>query len=186
MPWDATGRRYRAERSGPARCLVDVEAMVERGSRGFEDFYQAERATLLRAVAFALGDVDLGAEVTDEAMARAYERWGDVGEMANPSGWVYRVAVNLAYNRTRRRALERRRPVPPDRDRPDVEGVADPEIARALATLPPEQREAIVLRYHLDWSVDAIAEALGCPNGTVKSRLHRALQRLETMLEAPV
>jgi hypothetical protein len=60
--------------------------MVERGSNGFEDFYQAERATLLRAVAFALGDLDLGAEATDEAMARAYERWGDVGSMANPSG----------------------------------------------------------------------------------------------------
>lgn len=66
---------------------------MERGSNGFEDFYQAERATLLRAVAFALGDLDLGAEATDEAMARAYERWGDVGSMANPSGWVYRVAV---------------------------------------------------------------------------------------------
>ena len=103
-------RRYRpsssGERFGRATCLEGVEAMVERGSRDFEDFYQAERATLLRAVAFALGDVDLGAEATDEAMARAYERWGDVGEMANPSGWVYRVAVNLGYNRTRRRALE--------------------------------------------------------------------------------
>jgi DNA-directed RNA polymerase specialized sigma24 family protein len=96
--------------------------MVERGSNGFEDFYQAERATLLRAVAFALGDLDLGAEATDEAMARAYERWGEVGSMANPSGWVYRVAVNLGYNRTRRRALERRRPVAVDRDRADCDG----------------------------------------------------------------
>ena len=128
--------------------------MVERGSRDFEDFYQAERARLLRAMAFALGDADLGAEVTDEAMARAYERWGDVGDMANPSGWVYRVALNLGYNRTRRRALERRRPVPTDRDRPDVEGVADPAVARALAALPVDQRAVIVLRFHLDWSVD--------------------------------
>jgi RNA polymerase sigma-70 factor (ECF subfamily) len=159
-----------------------VEAMVERGSR-FEDFYQAERETVLRAVAFALGDVDLGAEATDEALARAYERWADVGEMANPAGWVYRVAVNHGRNRTRRRALERRRPVSFDRDRADVEGVADPAIARALAALPLDQREVLVLRYHLDWSVDAVAEALGCPSATVKSRLHRGLQRLEKTLE---
>jgi DNA-directed RNA polymerase specialized sigma24 family protein len=157
--------------------------MVERGSRGFEDFYQAERATLLRAVAFALGDVDLGAEVTDEAMARAYERWGDVGEMANPSGWVYRVAVNLAYNRTRRRALERRRPVPPDRDRPDVEGVAvaglddlqprpveelDPtaevyraaaaEVAISMGVGEPAPEVAQVVRADLDG--DGLAEVL--------------------------
>jgi RNA polymerase sigma-70 factor (ECF subfamily) len=164
---------------------VHVETTVERGC-AFEDFYQAERAKLLRAVAFALGDVDLGAEATDEAMARAYERWAEVGGMANPGGWVYRVAVNVGRNRTRRRSLERRRPVPPDRDRADIEGVNDPGVARALAGLPVEQREVIVLRFHVDWSVDAIAEALGCPSGTVKSRLHRALQRLETMLESPV
>lgn len=149
----------------------------------FEDFYQAERSTVLRAVAFALGDVDLGAEVTDEALARAYARWDDVGQMANPTGWVYRVAVNLGYNRTRRKALERRRPVGVERDRVDSDGVADPAIARALAALPVEQREVVVLRFHLDWTVDDIAEALGCPSGTVKSRLHRALQRLEKKLE---
>jgi RNA polymerase sigma-70 factor (ECF subfamily) len=156
--------------------------MVEHG-RCFEDFYRDERALVLRAVAFALGDVDLGAEATDEALARAYERWAEVGEMTNPAGWVYRVAVNLGRNRTRRRALERRRPVPPDRDRVDLEGVADPAIAKALAALPIDQREVLVLRFHLDWPVDAIAEALGCPSGTVKSRIHRGLQRLEKMLE---
>jgi hypothetical protein len=94
---------------------------VERGG-GFEDFYQAERSTVMRAVGFALGDVDLGAEATDEALARAYERWADVGEMGNPAGWVYRVAVNIGRNRTRRRLLERRRPVPPDRERADIGG----------------------------------------------------------------
>jgi DNA-directed RNA polymerase specialized sigma24 family protein len=43
----------------------------------------------------------------------------------------------------------------------------------------------VVLRYHLDWSLDEIADAVGCATGTVKSRLHRALQRLESMLGAP-
>ena len=155
---------------------------MERGKR-FEDFYQAERATVLRAVSFALGDVDLGADATDEALARAYERWAEVAEMGNPAGWVYRVAVNLGYNRTRRKALERRRPVGIDRDRADCDRVADPAIARALAALPLDQREVVVLRFHLDWTVDDIAEALDCPSGTVKSRLHRALQRLEKLLE---
>lgn len=152
---------------------------------GFEGFYEAERSSVLRAVAFSLGDVDLAAETTDEALARAYERWSEVREMGNPAGWVFRVAVNLGYNRTRRRALERRRPVPPARDPVDVEGVADPAIGRALASLPRDQRAVVVLRFHLDWSVDAIAEALGCKQGTVKSRLHRGLQRLERMLEVP-
>jgi RNA polymerase sigma factor (sigma-70 family) len=161
-----------------------VEAIVERRSV-FEDFYRAERSTVLRAVVFALDDADVGVEATDEAMARAYERWDDVGAMANPAGWVFRVAVNHGRNRFRRRRLERRKPPPRDRDRPDVE-VADPALSRALGRMPLDQRTVIVLRFHLDWSIDEIAAALGCPPGTVKSRLHRGLQRLETMLEAPV
>ncbi len=152
----------------------------------FEEFYRAERTNVLRAVVYALDDPDLGVESTDEAMARAYERWDAVGGMANPSGWVFRVAVNCGRNRVRRRLLERRKPVPPDRDRPDIEGVADPAIARALAQLPLEQRMVVVLRFHLDWSIDEIADAVGCATGTVKSRLHRALQKLEAMLETPV
>jgi RNA polymerase sigma factor (sigma-70 family) len=162
-----------------------VEAIVE-GRSVFEEFYRAERSNVLRAVVFALGDAEIGAESTDEALARAFERWDEVGAMGNPAGWVFRVAVNLGRNRHRRRALERRKPVPPDRDHPDLEGVADPAVAAALARLPLEQRMVVVLRYHLDWTVDEIAVAVGCAAGTVKSRLHRALQRLETMLEAPV
>ena len=151
----------------------------------FEDFYRAERSNVLRAVVFALDDADLGVEATDEAMARAYERWDEVGGMRNPTGWVFRVAVNVGRNRVRRKLLERRKPVPPDPDRPDIEGVADPAIARALARLPLDQRMVVVLRFHLDWSIDEIAEAVECAAGTVKSRLHRALHRLEKMLEAP-
>lgn len=157
--------------------------MAERRLR-FEDFYRTQRAPLVGAVVFALGDTDLGIEAADEALVRAYERWADVAAMANPMGWVYRVAVNVGYKRNRRLALERRRPIPPGRETVELEGVSDPAVTRALAALPFEQREAIVLRFHLDWTIDEIAEALGCPSGTVKSRLHRGLQRLATRLEA--
>jgi RNA polymerase sigma-70 factor (ECF subfamily) len=137
---------------------------------------------VLRAVTFTLDERDLAVDVTDEAFARAYERWSDVATMANPVGWTYRVAVNLAHNRMRRRLLERRRPLV-EVGPTDVDGFADPAIARALTKLPLEQRAVVVLRFHLDWSVEQVAEALDIAPGTVKSRLSRALQRLETLLE---
>ena len=149
----------------------------------FDRFYQAERAGLLRTVTFTLDDRDLAADVTDEAFARAYERWDDVGAMTNSVGWVYRVAVNLARNRQWRRFLEKRRPLPADVEPVGIDGVADPAIARALTQLPLDQRSVVVLRFHLDWSVEQVATALDIAPGTVKSRLHRALQRLEQLLE---
>ena len=59
-------------------------------------------------------------------------------------------------------------------------------IRRILEALPHEQRETVVLRYYADMTIPEIAKALGCREGTVKSRLHRALARLRnvSLLEA--
>jgi DNA-directed RNA polymerase specialized sigma24 family protein len=81
---------------------------------GFEDFYRAERDGLLRSLVFTLRDPDLALEVTDEAFARAYERWAELSDAGNRPGRVYRVALNLARNRWRRLSLERRKPPPVD------------------------------------------------------------------------
>ena len=150
---------------------------------GFEDFYRAERAGVLRAVVFTLNDRDLALEVTDEAFARAFERWADLSETGNRPGWVYRVAINLARNRFRRLALERRKPPPLGSEPWEPDRCADPAIAKALARLPIDQRSVVVLRFHLDWSVEEVAAVLEIAPGTVKSRLHRAMQKLATMLE---
>jgi RNA polymerase sigma-70 factor (ECF subfamily) len=150
---------------------------------GFEEFYREERDGILRSLVFTLDDRDLALEVTDEAFARAFERWDQLQEAGNRPGWVYRVALNLARNRFRRLSLERRKPPPTVRPLPGADAVADPALARALAALPLDQRSVVVLRFHLDWSVEEVADALGIPAGTVKSRLHRALLKLATMLE---
>lgn len=151
--------------------------------RAFEAFYRQERTGVLRALTYALNDRDLAVECVDEAMVRAYERWDSVAGMANPTGWVFRVAMNLGHNRWRRLKLERRKVPPPMPQPVDVEGISDPAIARALSQLSVDQRTTVVLRYHLDWTLEQIAEAMQDPIGTVKSRLHRALGRLETLLE---
>jgi len=76
----------------------------------FEEFYRSARPELLRALTFTVEERDLAINVADEALARACEQWAVVCRMANPTGWAFRVAVNLARNRFRRRSLERRRP----------------------------------------------------------------------------
>jgi RNA polymerase sigma-70 factor (ECF subfamily) len=153
---------------------------MERGLT-FDGFFVEARPRLIDAIRFTVGDDDLAVDVVDEAMTRAYDRWGDVATMANPSGWVYRVALNLARNRFRRLRLERRRPQHVRIVHDDV--VSDPGLARALEQLPADQRSVLVLRFYLDWSVDEVATALGLAPGTVKSRVHRGLRRLESMLE---
>jgi RNA polymerase sigma-70 factor, ECF subfamily len=151
----------------------------------FDEFYRSAFTDVVRAVRFSVDDRDLADDAVDEAMVRACERWAEVAVMANPEGWVYRVAMNVVRNRQRRLGVERRR------GRTERTGqaagyetaVADPAIARAVASLPLDLRAVVVLRFHLDWSTEQIAVALDIAPGTVKSRLHRALRRLEHLLE---
>jgi RNA polymerase sigma-70 factor (ECF subfamily) len=98
------------------------------------------------------------------------------------STWLFQIALNC-----RRDSLRRRRdlPLPPERVARALGG-ADPapaldarlDAARLLATLPDEQRSALVLRYYHDLGEDDVAAVLGCPRGTVKSRLHHAVRKL--------
>lgn len=147
--------------------------------REFEEFYRSTAATLYRSVSIALGDTQLGWEAVDEAMARAYQRWNVVGQYEKPAGWVYRVAVN--WGRSRMRRWWREKPV----DRPIEQTFdlrSDPDLDEALKTLSIEARSVVVLRYLLGWSTAEVADALDIPQGTVKSRLSRALEQLKPHL----
>ena len=146
----------------------------------FELFYRQHHAAVCRALALTLNDVELAQDAVAEAMTRAYQRWNKVGKYQSPSGWVYRVGLNWARSRLRR--ILRKPPPQPVHTDDIALGVVN-RLDAALAQLPVGQRSAVVLRYYLDWSERQIAEALNIAPGTVKSRLNRALNRLEDLLE---
>ncbi|MCU1591419.1 MAG: polymerase sigma factor, sigma-70 family [Frankiales bacterium] len=154
---------------------------------GFDDLYYASYASVLRAVVLLVPTREDAHDVVQEAYARALSRWDVVGCLEAPEGWVRKVAVNAAIDLGRRersgRAAHRRlfgRPssVPA----PDSEGV---DVARALATLPAAQRQAIVLHYLLDLSVAQIADETGRPVNTVKTNLARGRTALAARLRVP-
>lgn len=171
-----------AEQQGP----VDDPSEGVVGPATFEEVYAAH-ATSTLAVVLALRGPSVGAEdVTQEAFARAYERWEDVGRMARPDLWVQKVALNLATSRLRRAAAELRaltRVGPPEFARgPAPDG--DQDFWRAVRRLPPRQAEVVALHYAGDLAVADVAAVVGRAEGTVKAQLHTARQRLATLLVA--
>jgi RNA polymerase sigma-70 factor (ECF subfamily) len=161
-----------AEPSSPDLVAVPVV-------RTFDDFYAVARPDIAKALALALGDVDLATEATDEAMARAYERWPLVSRLDRPEGWVYRVAMNWALSILRRRKRgEHRFYAPTD----TTVAIADPDVHAALGELDVKHRTVIVCRHLLGWSVADTATALKLREGTVKSRLSRATRILQSRL----
>lgn len=160
-------------------ALAALEGQRVREVPTFEVFYAVRHDAVYRALALTLGDTDLAAEATDEAMVRAYERWATVSTYDNPAGWVYRVGLNWSRSWLRKR----RREMHGSHDVAVVAGEpTDPAIAAALATLSVEQRATVVLRLFLDWSTAEVARSLHVSEGTVKSRLSRGLDQMRTAL----
>lgn len=142
----------------------------------FEAFYSRVWNQVHRAVGVGLGNGDLASDATDEAMVRAYERWAKVSSMDNPEGWVYVTAMNWGRSRLRRRKYRSNTELP-EIAVTDPE-VPDPQLAESIRRLPHHQREVVIARYLLDMSEAEMAEVFSTPKGTIKSRLHRALETL--------
>lgn len=179
---ERTGLRRPPRPDRPPLSLGDAVAAstrsVEASPSSFEAFYAAERDRLARAIAYAIGDVDVAADAVDEAFVRAYEKWSTL-DHDRAAGWVYRVALNWSLSVFRRRRIARRYLEPA---RFDEHGMIEPAVHEALAELDPKHRSVVVCRHLLGWSVADTAEALGIRPGTVKSRLSRATAQLRTRL----
>ena len=146
-------------------------------------FFRQEYPTLVKALRLFLPSPQAAEDVAQEAMARAYRDWHQVRKFDAPRAWLYRVAFNLAKSSLRRRAIEVRF-ARIERTRRIDESVQMERITlrqdlrKALKELPRRQRQALILRYYLEMTIDETSVAMDCPAGTVKTLSHRGLATL--------
>ena len=138
-----------------------------------------------------LGDADDAADAVQEALISAYRAADRFRGDAAVSTWLYRIVVNACIDQMRRQRV--RPPRANITDISEVVTIADPrrtiddrllglEVQQALATLPPDQRAAVILVDVLGYSVVDAAEVLEVPQGTIKSRCSRGRARLLPLL----
>jgi RNA polymerase sigma-70 factor (ECF subfamily) len=148
-----------------------------RADDDFDVFYEKWRLPIRRSLALVLGDVGLADEAVDEAMTRAVARWDTVKGYDRPEGWLYRVGLNWARGVFRKRRYELLSDLQAS-SQVWEDPLPDPDLIEAVGGLSLKLRAVVVARYHLDFSTAEVAEAMGIPEGTVKSRLSRALNQL--------
>jgi RNA polymerase sigma-70 factor (sigma-E family) len=151
---------------------------VGREQEQFVDFYRANQAACLRAVAAAVGDRHLAEDLVAESFTRAWVSWRKVSRHPAPQGWVVRTALNAGVSMWRRRRREEALAGHDGTVSPEAGDDVDATLMAALRRLPPRQREVIALRVFLDLDTETAAGVLGIASGTVTAHLSRAVATL--------
>ena len=162
--------------------IVLVERCLGGDTAAFRPLVERYQRVLFTVAARMLGDGDEAADAAQNAFVRAYQKLQTFDHGHKFFSWLYRILINECLNvRRSRRALEPLDASLAARDDPhrDLEqSELRASVQLALLRLPPASREVIVLRHFAGLSYLEIAEALGVPEKTVKSRLYSARQRL--------
>ncbi len=168
-----------------------LAAHVAGNPDAFAELVRRHRDRLWAVALRTLGDPDEAADALQDALLSAFRRADTFRGDAAVTTWLHRIVVNACLDRLRRRKARPAEPLPDDPDRElALAGPADVadqravrlDVEAALATLPVEQRAALVLVDLHGFSVADAAAVLDCPVGTVKSRCARARVRLLPLL----
>lgn len=151
----------------------------ERERLTFSDFYSSEFPRVYRAAWLLARDDDAALEATQEAFAKGWARWRRLAHNNWAIGWVITTALNEVRDRSRRRP----RTSELEKDAPSTHEASFVDLRNALRKLPVRRREAIVLFYIGDLSVQAVAEAMNLSEGTVKAHLSQGRATLRGLLE---
>jgi RNA polymerase sigma-70 factor (ECF subfamily) len=181
--------------AGDARTDHDLVYAARDGDIvAFDALFYRYRDGIFRLGLAITKDPSAAEEIVVDTFARAHRALARLEPEDSLRPWLYRVAVNLSYNRRPRKGV-----VLSSLDEAADEALANedgspPNVAEqaelrrfvlaAVEALGPKHRLVVVLHYLNGLNLTEIAEVVDCPVGTVKSRLHYALRRLRTHLAA--
>lgn len=176
----------------------DLIASAQQGEpAGWEALVHQHQAAVFRLAYLLLGDADDAEDVAQEAFIRAYRALERFDSTRPLRPWLLRITTNLARNRRRSvgrylAALQRTLRAEPELaaassgvhvEHASLQQVDAQLLWQAVRRLSAADQEVIYLRFFLELPEAEMAAALAVAPGTVKSRLHRALQRLRAVVE---
>lgn len=167
-----------------------MQAARRGDAQAFRELYQTYRDPVWTLVVSLVGDPSQAQDVMQNVFFKAFQGLGGFRFHSGLFTWIYRIAHNECLNHLRSRQV----PCVPleaivgsgaeiDRARiSDLEEARRVALRDAVMQLPFKMREVVVLKYVEDLSYMEMGRILGCPPGTVASRLNRALAELEKLL----
>src|SRR5215213_6774473 len=169
---------------------TDLVIRAQRGDKGAYALLAGAVADRFLAVARRiLRDRDLAEDATQQALLAIWQDLPRLNDPARFEAWSYRILVHACYaeGRKQRRWSPNLRVMPADERAAtdDLSSVIDrDQLERGFRRLSIDHRAVVVLYHYLDKPLGEVADVLGVPAGTVRSRLHHAMRGLRAALEA--
>lgn len=178
-----------------------LELIAQRDPEALEALYERHAQTTYNLIYRIVRDRNSADDILQETFWQVWQKAGEFKGQGAVTAWLYRIARNKSLDHLRRQQA-RPRPVETDSEQsedalwarliaedPPVEEVAAQRweseyLRRALAEIPPEQRDCLFLAYFEGMSHRQIAEYTRMPLGTVKTRLRSGVEKLERILKA--
>jgi RNA polymerase sigma-70 factor, ECF subfamily len=153
----------------------------------YERLYTWTLPRLVGQLTVITGSQQEAQDAVQEAFFRAWSRWARVSQYEDPEGWVRRVAINAATSSWRKLKRMVPMPMPRERDGASVGGGVDQaamalDLLATIKQVPRREREALVLFYVADLSIQGVADSMGIRPGSAKALLSRGRQRLHALL----
>ena len=165
-----------------------VEAARTGDHEAFEVLAAAAVDRMYGIARLVLGDAHQAEDAVQDALVRAWQGLPELRDPERWEAWLHRLIVNACADQGRRRvrqSVEVRMAWFDPAAGDEVRLVDDhDQLDRGFRKLKPDHRAAVVLHYYLGLSVPEVAEALGVPVGTAKSRIHYAVDAMRAALEA--
>ncbi|MCE9548611.1 MAG: sigma-70 family RNA polymerase sigma factor [Planctomycetia bacterium] len=158
-----------------------------------EEAFARYQSELLGTLYYLVGNTEDARDALQETFLKCWRSGDQLNEVENLKAWIFRVALNTGRDLRKTAWRRRRRELPKDETmlaqrQPSPEASVDQEdqlarVRRAVANLRSEEQEVFLLRQNGELTYDQIAEAVGVPTGTVKTRMRLALTKLRTALQ---
>lgn len=170
-----------------------VRQIAQGDEKSFEKLFRCYAPRIFRFAMGYLNDPSQAEEVVQETMIAVWKSAKNYKEQGQVSSWILGIARNKALDRARarqrepeliREKLDRRASTRATPEQITKRETQAERVRAALDKLSPEHREVLMLAFYNDLSYSEIAQILGCPEGTVKSRVYYAKEQLKKILSA--
>jgi RNA polymerase sigma-70 factor (sigma-E family) len=191
QPEEGSARQTKVTETLVANAALGAVSADWDADRAVTVLYAAHYRSLVRLAALLLRDMATAEEVVQDSFVAMHGGWRRLRDNDKALSYLRQSVVNRSRSVLRHRVVvDRNAPKPPP-DMPSAEQGAITLLERsavvtALRTLPPRQREALVLRFYGDLSEAQIAAAMGISKGAVKSHTARAMTALRSVLERDI